>query len=602
MRKLLLTLLSVCLLTVKAQWIGLPAPQSPTISPSYTCSLGLTTPYAIFPVGNGKIRYTSNCNMASNGGLVYFHYSANDLFSSVNLMPWGSYSGCCAFGNFFADSDSSFSFVLTQNLGSGFVGYVSSNTSTISPVLSTGSLGWAKATCLTNNLIYCLGQLNSSDSMYVYRTKKTLNSVVKKGNYLFNPAIDKLQFVNDSTGFTLATFKSNPAKTTLLKTIDYGATWTPVIVDSLVGFTDYHVMKTGVAYICNKYGDTYFSNNFGNTWLYKSTAPATNYYAIRFMNDSCGYIGGATGSLFKTVNRGSSWTVENSNTTQTIQSLHTFSNVAYFVDAAKKVFKNSVLSTKFFKQTDPFPISAIPCNSTSIAPTFTFGSNVVTSNLYTITVNTPPCMSNFTFATSATSIGFTFPCVGVYTLTGYDGAANFLGTVNYTVVESNVFTPTITSLSDTICNGNSTTLSFSNTTSGYTISPFTWSTGQNFTPITVNPNATTLYTLSGLFTTGTRTCNVSASKNLVVNSCVGIKEIEKTPFKIYPNPATSILYLDGNASEILNSSLEITNTLGQVLLSAQGKHEIVIDTLSTGTYFLKIKTNDRNYFLKFVKE
>ncbi len=320
-----------------AQWTALPNALGPYSGPN-ACMISLTIPNVIQPVANGKILYTTDCQKtASSGGEVFIQLSTDDMFS-MQIKHTASGLGCCPVYNMSSFNDSTFSYIQSQS-GISIVKFTNNNLSSISN-LNNYSMPSGKATCITPNFVYSLFQMSGSDSMRTFRATQTGIAMPKKTNFLYNVIPDKLQFFNDSVGFTLANFKSNTSKTALLRTLNYGSTWLPVLVDSINPISDYHILPSGYIYLSRQDGNVTGSTNFGASWTPLGSAPAGNYFAIRFVNDSVGFIGGASGTLFKTINYGISWTAEISNTTQQINQIFSFGNVAYFTDATKKVFKN----------------------------------------------------------------------------------------------------------------------------------------------------------------------------------------------------------------------------------------------------------------------
>lgn len=84
---------------------------------------------------------------------------------------------------------------------------------------------------------------------------------------------------------------------------------------------------------------------------------------------------------------------------------------------------------------------------------------------------------------------------------------------------------------------------------------------------------------------------------------VGVEEVKAGDFNIYPNPSTGIVNI--HSQEQL-SSYEIVNMLGQVLLKGnleQSQNQILIESLSVGTYIITVKTTDnKSISRKVVKE
>jgi hypothetical protein len=245
----------------------------------------------------------------------------------------------------------------------------------------------------------------------------------------------------------------------------------------------------------------------------------------------------------------------------------------------------------------------VPCNSTTTSVVYNVNSSTPGPGLYTITLQ-PPVGPSVGVGTSANSIGhvFTTSSTGIYTMTAYDGSANLLGVINFSVTLATVFDPTITASYDTICSGENTTLSFTSVTSDYTISPYNWNTTQTTTPISVNPTITTTYSIGGLFTAPTKTCSVAGTKSIVVNPCTGIFESEKSStLKVYPNPASTTLYFD--LDDRRDSELEIIDLSGRVIITTKLKQQIDISSLTKGIYCIRIISEDKTIsYSKFVKE
>ncbi len=88
-----------------------------------------------------------------------------------------------------------------------------------------------------------------------------------------------------------------------------------------------------------------------------------------------------------------------------------------------------------------------------------------------------------------------------------------------------------------------------------------------------------------------------------ITSDVGILENKKLLVEIFPNPTTSILKINNDQNQFQNASIEIKNTLGQTVLSFTFNPEIDISSLTTGIYFLQIKTGDDKVMnAKFMKQ
>lgn len=151
----------------------------------------------------------------------------------------------------------------------------------------------------------------------------------------------------------------------------------------------------------------------------------------------------------------------------------------------------------------------------------------------------------------------------------------------------------ISSVSDTLCTGQSINLVASSTYSNYL-----WNTGSTNSSINVSPTVSTRYFVSA----EAGGCKSYATKTITVNSCVGIKEYSlQNHLKIYPNP--TINYINIEQSNLEKSKIEIINSLGQTVLKSEFKNQIDISGLVSGFYTLLLKDNSGGVITKkFVKE
>lgn len=120
---------------------------------------------------------------------------------------------------------------------------------------------------------------------------------------------------------------------------------------------------------------------------------------------------------------------------------------------------------------------------------------------------------------------------------------------------------------------------------GYT---YEWSTGETTKDLAdVLPGTYTL--------TITDKIGCSQTIDVVVGGVTGTQEIESlTSMALSPNPASNRTVLNLEFSEPVNASVEVLNTLGQQLYTAQysnitgGKYELDLSNFSNGTYFVKV--------------
>jgi hypothetical protein len=106
-----------------------------------------------------------------------------------------------------------------------------------------------------------------------------------------------------------------------------------------------------------------------------------------------------------------------------------------------------------------------------------------------------------------------------------------------------------------------------------------------------------------LSVTDTNACVNSDTLIITIIDDVSIDIIEKQVIKIYPNPVSEYIKIDGVTD--LNTSVKILNIEGQLLkelLFADIKeNKIDIKNFAKGVYFVKVISAKTQYFLKFIK-
>ena len=106
-------------------------------------------------------------------------------------------------------------------------------------------------------------------------------------------------------------------------------------------------------------------------------------------------------------------------------------------------------------------------------------------------------------------------------------------------------------------------------------------------------------------TTDTNGCKSNSDEII----CEGLPQLdESADMKLYPNPAVNSITIDiVNGTTGINQ-VEIYDVLGRVALSKQYVHaptgllNLDVTTLSPGIYFVLVRTNDREYLQRMVKE
>ena len=78
--------------------------------------------------------------------------------------------------------------------------------------------------------------------------------------------------------------------------------------------------------------------------------------------------------------------------------------------------------------------------------------------------------------------------------------------------------------------------------------------------------------------------------------------LNRSNFKVYPNPASYLLNVENEQEDFRNAELEIMTTLGQTVLKKEFKEQIDVSGLQQGCYFIRLNNGNKVYYSKFVKE
>ena len=151
---------------------------------------------------------------------------------------------------------------------------------------------------------------------------------------------------------------------------------------------------------------------------------------------------------------------------------------------------------------------------------------------------------------------------------------------------------------DTICVGDSTTL-----TALTPVSSYSWSTGDTTQSITVN--ASGIYTVT---TTDILGCQSTTSDTVVVQTCSGVMENDlSNAISVFPNPASGKLNFKWNASGTEYLNVHLYNSIGAEVLRGEKikvnsvtENQIDISQLSSGIYMLVIDNGNVRVTKKIV--
>lgn len=214
--------------------------------------------------------------------------------------------------------------------------------------------------------------------------------------------------------------------------------------------------------------------------------------------------------------------------------------------------------------------------------TFTACSNAILSAIPNY--NYLWCGPNNSTLQISTSPTITAPFTGKYYLTIFQGTTA-IGTQSIDVIIKTPKPVNFTSSNDTICAGQSATLTINYNTLGH-LTTYSWSTGSMMPSIVVAPTLTTNYFIDAIDTGG---CYTYYSKSVNVIECTDIQEKLKSDelLKIYPNPNYGYFNLESHS----DAYLEIYDNIGRIIefvtLNDKNNYKLQKSGFKPGLYFVK---------------
>ena len=167
--------------------------------------------------------------------------------------------------------------------------------------------------------------------------------------------------------------------------------------------------------------------------------------------------------------------------------------------------------------------------------------------------------------------------------------------------------PTASTTTDSICLGNSVTLSSSATAPLQTSPSYTYSwaaTPAGFTSTSQNPSATPAAagTYTYVVTVSSGGCSNTASVNVVVSTCTGVDDVinNEKELTVFPNPTKGVINLNEEFSNNSNFEIFVYNSLGEIIVHENNSRAIDLSSYNNGIYYLSVKSNNKNFIKKIV--
>ena len=251
--------------------------------------------------------------------------------------------------------------------------------------------------------------------------------------------------------------------------------------------------------------------------------------------------------------------------------------------------------------------SVAGCVKTATASIIVGSAPAITVNSTSICVGssaslTASGVTSYTWNTGANTPGIT---VNPTSTTVYTVSGNLVGcassAVKTTTVTVNALpTVTLSSITGPLC-VNSSTQSLSGSPAGGVY------LGTGVSGSVFNPSASG----SGTFTitysyTNTAGCSATSSHTVSVGLCTGIAESNNVSYiSIYPNPVNELLYVTLESSLINNSTIELYDMIGHLIMTEKPNAEtteLSLANLSKGMYMIRVVSSNGQRFIKLIKE
>lgn len=202
--------------------------------------------------------------------------------------------------------------------------------------------------------------LNSSTG---YFTRETGNFILKTTdggeNYetiTSDTKVEKVDYVNDSTGFTVG------LNGFMAKTHNGGINWDYISYGTREELFDIYFFNALTGLSCGTGGALLRTTNGGNNWLTVNSGTTTRLAEIYFYNQNTGYISGENGLLIKTTNGGTAWQTLNTGVTGSSLSAASFLNANTGLVAVRNspfFIKTTNAGNNWFQLTVPFKTGCV---------------------------------------------------------------------------------------------------------------------------------------------------------------------------------------------------------------------------------------------------
>jgi photosystem II stability/assembly factor-like uncharacterized protein len=135
--------------------------------------------------------------------------------------------------------------------------------------------------------------------------------------------IDEIKFVNSDTGYAVGGHVSATYSGFIIKTTNAGDTWSTLNTGvNTYWLTDISIPDTNTIYVVAKEGQILKSSDAGVTWTEQNSNTSESLCSIHFADTSIGYAVGDNGTIIKTTDAGKTWINQISSTDKNLYSVY----------------------------------------------------------------------------------------------------------------------------------------------------------------------------------------------------------------------------------------------------------------------------------------
>jgi hypothetical protein len=255
----------------------------------------------------------------------------------------------------------------------------------------------------------------------------------------------------------------------------------------------------------------------------------------------------------------------------------------YTFYAAASTCTSSMARTPVYINIVALPNVSLSANPSTICSGNSATLNAIGANSYT-----------WQNSVQAASITVSPSVTMVYSINGKDSLSSCINTASINLQVNALPLIQISTPQTTVCSGSKLILNASGADT------YSWSTGALSSSVVLIPTVTTVYSITGTFTS--TTCMSNKTISISVLPCTSIYDLDRENnfYEIYPNPGKGDFYI---STALKNFEINIYNSLGQLCyksFSEESKSKIDLEHLKAGLYLVEISTDSHKKMIKLI--